>query len=117
MNNHAETRTTPDADQVFKALADSGRRLLLDRLRTENGQTLGQLCEHLDMTRQAVTKRLKVLEAANMVVPVRRGREKLRYLNPVPIREIADRWISQFERGRLRAPADLKRTLEGESDG
>src|SRR6516225_5919873 len=109
MNNHAETRTTPDADQVFKALADSGRRLLLDRLRTENGQTLGQLCEHLDMTRQAVTKRLKVLEAANMVVAIWRGREKFHFLNPVPIHDIAERWIGKFEQGRLRALTQLKK--------
>jgi DNA-binding transcriptional ArsR family regulator len=104
-------------DKVFKALADPGRRLLLDRLHADNGQTLGQLCAHLDMTRQAVTKHLKVLEDANLVVPVWRGREKLHYLNPVPIQEIADRWINKFERGRLRLLADLKDQLEGESDG
>jgi len=85
-------------DKVFKALADPGRRLLLDRLREDNGQTLGQLCEHLDMTRQAVTKHLKLLEVANLVVARWRGREKLHYLNPVPIHEIADRWIGKFER-------------------
>ena len=106
-----------DADKVFKALADSGRRLLLDRLRAENGQTLGQLCGHLSMSRQAVTKHLKVLEDANLVVTLRRGREKWHYLNPVPIHEIAERWIGAFERGRLRALADLKRELEGETDG
>lgn len=105
-----------DADKVFKALADPGRRLLLDRLRTENGQTLGKLCEHLDMSRQAVTKHLKLLEAANLVVTLWRGREKLHYLNPVPIHEIADRWINKFERGRLRALADLKAQLESQSD-
>jgi DNA-binding transcriptional ArsR family regulator len=105
-----------DQDKVFKALADAGRRLLLDRLRAENGQTLGQLCEHLDMSRQAVTKHLKLLEAANLVVTLRRGREKLHYLNPVPIHEISDRWINKFERGRLRALADLKAQLEGQSD-
>ncbi|HTK78037.1 MAG TPA: helix-turn-helix transcriptional regulator [Gemmataceae bacterium] len=104
-------------DKVFKALADPGRRLLLDRLREDNGQTLGRLCEHLDMTRQAVTKHLKLLEEANLVVALRRGREKLHYLNPVPIHEIADRWIGKFERGRLRVLAELKRQLEGESDG
>jgi|SRR4029078_8664758 len=104
-------------DKVFKALADPGRRLLLDRLREDNGQTLGQLCEHLDMTRQAVTKHLKLLEVANLVVARWRGREKLHYLNPVPIHEIADRWIGKFERGRLRVLAELKRQLEGESDG
>ncbi len=106
-----------DLDTVFKALADPGRRLLLDRLRTENGQTLGRLCAHLEMTRQAVTKHLKVLERANLVVPFWRGREKLHYLNPVPIHEIATRWIGKFERGRLDALADLKRQLEGGPDG
>jgi DNA-binding transcriptional ArsR family regulator len=105
-----------DADKVFKALADPGRRLLLDRLRSDNGQTLGQLCEHLDMSRQAVTKHLKLLEQANLVVTLRRGREKLHYLNPVPIHEIADRWINRFERGRLRALADLKAQLECQAD-
>ncbi len=106
-----------DMDKVFKALADRGRRLLLDRLHADNGQTLGQLCEHLDMSRQAVTKHLRLLEAALLVVTVRRGREKFHYLNPVPIHEIADRWIGKFERGRLKALADLKKNLEGESDG
>jgi DNA-binding transcriptional ArsR family regulator len=104
-------------DKVFKALADPGRRLLLDRLRAENGQTLGQLCAHLDMTRQAVTKHLKLLEEANLVVTLWRGREKLHYLNPVPIHEIAERWIGKFEHGRLRILAELKRQLEGETDG
>jgi DNA-binding transcriptional ArsR family regulator len=104
-------------DKVFKALADASRRELLDRLRTENGQTLGQLCANLDMTRQAVTKHLAVLEEANLVVVLWRGREKLHYLNPVPIHEIASRWIGQFERARLDALADLKDKLEGESDG
>lgn len=104
-------------DNVFKALADPGRRLLLDRLREENGQTLSQLCEHLEMSRQAVAKHLKILESASLVVPMRRGREKLHYLNPVPIHEIAERWISRFEHGRLRLLADLKNTLEGTSDG
>jgi DNA-binding transcriptional ArsR family regulator len=104
-------------DKVFKALADASRRQLLDRLRADNGQALGKLCEHLDMTRQAVTKHLKVLEKANLVVTIWQGREKLHYLNPVPIVEIADRWIGKYERGRLRALADLKKTLEGETDG
>src|SRR5688572_21911451 len=104
-------------DKVFKALADPGRRLLLDRLRAENGQTLGQLCEHLDMSRQAVSKHLRRLEEANLVATIRRGREKLHYLNPVPIHDIAERWIDKYERGRLRALAELKRTLEGENDG
>lgn len=104
-------------DKVFKALADPGRRLLLDRLHATSGQTLGALCEHLDMSRQAVAKHLAVLEAANLVAVFRRGREKLHYLNPVPIHEIADRWIGKFERGRLRALADLKKQLEGGSHG
>ena len=106
-----------DTDKVFKALADASRRELLDRLRTENGQTLGQLCANLDMTRQAVTKHLALLEEANLVVVLWRGREKLHYLNPVPIHEIAERWIGKFERARLDALADLKDKLEGESDG
>jgi DNA-binding transcriptional ArsR family regulator len=106
-----------DLDKVFRALADPGRRLLLDRLYADNGQTLGQLCEDMDMTRQAVTKHLKVLEEASLVVPIWRGREKLHYLNPVPIQAIADRWIGKFERARLRALADLKEKLEGETDG
>jgi DNA-binding transcriptional ArsR family regulator len=106
-----------DADRVFKALAAAERRLLLDRLRAKNGQTLGELCRHLKTTRQAVTKHLKVLEAADLVVPVWRGREKLHYLNPVPIHEIAERWIGKYERGRLRALAELKAKLEGETDG
>jgi len=107
----------PGEDKVFKALADPGRRLLLDQLHANNGQTLRQLCDHLDMSRQAVTKHLKLLEAAALVVPLRRGREKLHYLNPVPIQEIADRWMHKFERGRLGALAELKRKLEGEDDG
>jgi DNA-binding transcriptional ArsR family regulator len=105
-----------DVDKVFKALADAGRRLLLDRLRADNGQTLGQLCEHLDMTRQAVTKHLKLLEAASLVVTIRRGREKLHYLNPVPIHSIAARWIGKYERQRLQTLYDLKKALEENSD-
>ena len=104
-------------DKVFKALADASRRQLLDRLRADNGQTLGQLCAHLNMTRQAASKHLLVLEEANLVAVVWRGREKLHYLNPVPIHEIAERWIGKFEQGRLRALADLKKELEGETDG
>jgi DNA-binding transcriptional ArsR family regulator len=99
-------------DLVFKALADATRRKLLDRLQAENGQTLNELCERLAMTRQAVTKHLVLLEAANLVVTVRRGREKLHYLNPVPIHEIAERWIGKFERGRLQALSDMKKALE-----
>jgi DNA-binding transcriptional ArsR family regulator len=106
-----------DPEKVFKALADTSRRQLLDQLHADNGQTLGELCPHLDMTRQAVTKHLKVLEEANLVVAIRRGREKLHYLNPVPIHEIAERWIGKFERGRLRVLAELKKQLEGETDG
>lgn len=104
-------------DDVFKALADPTRRLLLDRLFAENGQTLGALCTQLGMTRQAVTKHLRILEAANLVATVRQGREKLHYLNPVPIHEIAQRWIGKYERGRLRLLDDLKTRLEGEHDG
>ena len=99
-------------DAVFKALADESRRKLLDRLHASNGQTLGELCKHLDMTRQAVTKHLLLLEAANLVVVVWRGREKLHYLNPVPIHEIAERWIGKYERHRLQALSDLKKGLE-----
>ncbi len=101
-------------DTVFKALADPTRRQLLDRLFARNGQTLGDLCEGTGMTRQAVTKHLALLEAANLVATQRRGREKLHYLNPVPINEIAERWIGKFERHRIRALADLKRKLERE---
>ena len=101
-------------DEVFKALADPSRRELLDRLHADNGQTLGELCARLDMTRQAVTKHLAMLEGANLVVPVRRGREKLHYLNPVPIHEIADRWIGKFERARLQALGDLKKAWRSE---
>ena len=104
-------------DEVFKALADASRRSLLDRLHASNGQTLNELCDGLAMTRQAVTKHLAILEAANLVTTFRQGREKLHYLNPVPIFEIADRWIGKFEQGRLRVLDDLKKQLEGESDG
>src|SRR5579872_3108317 len=99
-------------DAIFKALADASRRELLDRLRAENGQTLGELCARLDMTRQAVSKHLAILADANLVATVRRGREKLHYLNPVPIHEIAERWIGKFERPRLDALSTLKRKLE-----
>jgi DNA-binding transcriptional ArsR family regulator len=99
-------------DAVFKALADPTRRRLLDRLHARNGQTLSELCERADMTRQAVTKHLAILEAANLVVPQKSGRERLHYLNSVPIGEIAERWIDKFERGRLRALSDLKKNLE-----
>ena len=99
-------------DKVFKALADPSRRKLLDQLHTSSGQTLSELCEHLDMTRQAVTKHLALLEAANLVVTVWRGREKLHYLNPIPINEIYERWIGKYERHRLRALSKLKKGLE-----
>ena len=99
-------------DAVFKALADESRRKLLDQLHKNNGQTLGELCDHIDMTRQAVTKHLWLLEAANLVVIVWRGREKLHYLNPVPLQEIYDRWIGKYERHRLQALSDLKKGLE-----
>jgi DNA-binding transcriptional ArsR family regulator len=104
-------------DEVFRALADGSRRELLDLLHARNGQTLNELCERLaetgaSMTRQAVSKHLIILEGANLVATVRRGREKLHYLNPVPIHEIAERWIGKYERHRLSALAELKRGLE-----
>ena len=101
-------------DEVFKALADASRRSLLDRLHAENGQTLNELCEGLAMTRQAVTKHLAILEEANLVATYKQGREKLHYLNPVPIHQIGERWIRKFERGKLAALSELKRRLEGE---
>lgn len=104
-------------DAVFRALADPVRRQLLDSLHARNGQTLGELCAGHDMSRQAVTKHLAILEDANLVATQKRGREKLHYLNPVPIHEIADRWIGKYERARLRALADLKADLEGKGDG
>ena len=105
-----------DTDLLFKALADPSRRKLLDLLHANDGQTLNELCEHLDMTRQAVTQHLDVLEAASLVATVRRGREKLHFLNPVPLQEIYDRWIAKFEKPRLKALSDLKRRLE-KTDG
>lgn len=99
-------------DEIFRALADPSRRTLLDRLRERNGQTLRELCAELDMARQSVTKHLEVLEAANLVTTVRRGREKLHYLNPAPIGDIGERWISRFDRHRVQALANLKRALE-----
>jgi DNA-binding transcriptional ArsR family regulator len=103
-------------DEVFKALADASRRELLDRLRADNGQTLGELCARLAMTRQAVSKHLAILEEANLVAIVWRGREKLHYLNPVPIHDIADRWIGKFERSRLQALSELKKGLEARDE-
>jgi DNA-binding transcriptional ArsR family regulator len=99
-------------DAVFKALADPGRRKLLDALHKHNGQTLTELCGQLEMTRQAVTKHLRLLEKANLVAVVWRGREKLHYLNPVPLHEIYERWIGKYERQRLQAFSDLKKGLE-----
>ncbi|MDE2462916.1 MAG: helix-turn-helix transcriptional regulator [Alphaproteobacteria bacterium] len=104
-------------DAVFKALADASRRKLLDRLFVRSGQTLGELCEGLNMSRQAVTKHLCVLEEANLVVTQRQGREKLHFLNPVPIHEVAARWIGKYERARLDALSELKRRLEGSPHG
>lgn len=101
-------------DLAFKALADPTRRRLLDLLHERNGQTLGELCVGLAMSRQAASKHLALLEEANLVATVRHGREKLHYLNPVPIHEIAERWIGKFERTRLQALHDLKRGLEGD---
>ena len=99
-------------DEVFKALADPSRRSLLDRLHTRGGHTLGELCEGLAMTRQAVTKHLAILEEANLVTTLRHGREKLHYLNPVPIHQIGERWIRKFERAKLVALGELKKKLE-----
>ncbi|HTP77407.1 MAG TPA: metalloregulator ArsR/SmtB family transcription factor [Rhizomicrobium sp.] len=101
-------------DAVFRALADPSRRRLLDRLHAQNGQTLNELCGQMEMTRQAVTKHLAILEEANLVATIRKGREKEHYLNPVPINDIAERWIGKFERGRLKALSDLKKNLERE---
>jgi DNA-binding transcriptional ArsR family regulator len=103
-----------DDDAVFRALADPSRRQLLDWLHSRNGQTLGQLCQGLTMSRQAVTKHLGILEEANLVSTQRRGREKLHYINPVPINQIAERWIDKFEQPRLQALARLKQNMEGE---
>src|ERR1700750_3241941 len=99
-------------DEVFKALADASRGSLPDRLHARNGQTLNNLCDGLDMTRQAVTKHLAILEAANLVTTFKHGREKLHYINPVPIHQIGERWIKKLERGKLAALSELKRQLE-----
>jgi len=101
-------------DTVFKALADPGRRKLLDRLFESSGLTLGQLCERMGMSRQAVSQHLALLEEANLVSTSWRGREKLHFLNPVPIHEIYDRWVKKFERTSLKALEQLKKQLEGE---
>jgi DNA-binding transcriptional ArsR family regulator len=104
-----------DLDRVFKALADPTRRYLMDCLHEENGQTLGELCGRLDMARQSATQHLGVLEDANLVTTVRRGREKLHYLNPVPLYEIYERWVAKFEQPRLRTLSNLKRRAERKS--
>ena len=104
-----------DIDALFKALADPTRRKLLDLLYAHDGRTLNELCEHLDMTRQGVTQHLDLLEAANLVATMRRGREKLHFLNPVPLQEIYERWIAKFEEPRLKALSDLKKRLEKEN--
>jgi DNA-binding transcriptional ArsR family regulator len=103
-----------NTDLLFKALADPSRRKLLDLLHANDGQTLNDLCEHLDMTRQGVTQHLSLLEAAKLVVTMRRGREKLHFLNPVPLQAIYDRWIAKFEKPRLKALSNLKRRLEND---
>jgi DNA-binding transcriptional ArsR family regulator len=103
-----------DDDAVFQALAHASRRKLLDRLHRRNGQTLGDLCQGLNMTRQAVAKHLAILKKANLVSWKRQGRERLHFINPVPIHEITERWISKFEYPRLGALSKLKRSLEGE---
>ncbi len=105
-----------DIDKVFKALADPGRRHLLDLLHRKNGQTLSELCAQMDMARQSATQHLQQLEEANLVAVVWHGREKLHYLNPVPLHEIHARWIGKFERSRLDALHDLKKRLEGDAD-
>jgi DNA-binding transcriptional ArsR family regulator len=99
-------------DAVFKALADPSRRRLLDELHSRNGQTLSELSQHLDMSRQAVTKHLALLERGNLVVVLWRGREKLHYLNPVPLQQIIERWIDKYQRRILLALSDLERGLE-----
>ena len=105
-----------DAGKVFKALADPTRRRLLDRLHEKNGQTLGQLCENLDMARQSATQHLGILEDANLVNTVKRGREKLHFINPVPLHEVYERWVRKFERQRLELLHELKRDLEGDNE-
>ena len=102
------------ADKVFKALGDPTRRKLLDLLCEKNGQKLGQLCENLDMARQSATQHLGILEEANLVSTVKRGREKLHFINPVPLHEVYERWVRKFERQRLSLLHDLKKELEGE---
>ena len=103
-------------DEVFRALADASRRTLLDRLHRRNGQTLNELCEGLDMSRQAVTKHLSILEGANLIAVQRQGREKLHFINPLPINEIAERWLAKFQRSHLRAVSALKKALENDHE-
>lgn len=103
-------------DVVFKALADPTRRALLDRLYEQNGQTLRELCAQLEMSRQAVTQHLALLEEAQLVVTIWRGREKLHFLNPAPLQEIYERWIRKYELSRLEALSNLKHSLEGQKE-
>ncbi|HEY4317796.1 MAG TPA: helix-turn-helix transcriptional regulator [Herbaspirillum sp.] len=105
-----------DTDLLFKALGDPSRRKLLDLLHAHDGRTLNDLCEHLEMTRQGVTQHLGVLQAANLVAITWRGREKLHFLNPVPLQQIHERWIAKFEKQRLDALSDLKQRLENPND-
>ena len=105
-----------DADKVFKALADPTRRRLLDLLHEKNGQTLSQLCENLAMTRQSATQHLALLEDANLVSTAKRGREKLHFINPVPLHDIYERWVRKFEFQRLKSLHDLKTELEGNQE-
>lgn len=106
------SQRSADDDLLFKALADPSRRMLLDLLHAHDGRTLNNLCDHLDMTRQGVTQHLDILHVANLVTIMRKGREKLHFLNPVPLQEIYERWIAKFEKPRLKALSNLKRQLE-----
>jgi DNA-binding transcriptional ArsR family regulator len=115
--NERMARRSDNLDSAFRALADRSRRALLDRLAAQNGLTLGELCARLQMSRQGVTKHLRILEAANLVSVVWNGREKLHYLNPLPIHEISKRWIHKFEERRLDALEALKHSLEGDRHG
>jgi len=112
MLNERMTEQPEDTDLLFKALADPSRRKLLDLLHAHDGRSLNELCEHLDMSRQGATQHLALLEAANLVVTLRQGREKLHFLNPVPLHQIYERWIAKFEKPRLKALSSLKRRLE-----
>ena len=103
-------------DKVFKALADPTRRKVLDLLAADNGQTLGALCEHLDMTRQSATQHIDLLVEANLIAVVWKGREKLHFINAVPIHEVYERWVKKLERRRLDFLHDLKTHLEGADD-